>query len=190
MRSAPEVTAAAKKLATQNFQWPATAIAGSARCATIMEFPAAIRSSVGKSFPRISLAVVAAIRQCLSRARTPAARPSPETLGLLTLMVQSGLPAPCDESSRFVVYPRLYADIGDEQSMEQSLSTFSSHMRNVKDILAKAAPGTLVLLDDSGAGAGPGRGLRARSRGPRNLARAWVHDRRHHAPRRIEGIRT
>ncbi|OAI41277.1 hypothetical protein AYO38_03980 [bacterium SCGC AG-212-C10] len=81
-----------------------------------------------------------------------------KTLGLLTLMVQAGIPVPCADSSRFVVYPRLYADIGDEQSIEQSLSTFSSHMRNVKAILEKAAPGTMVLLDELGAGTDPAEG--------------------------------
>ena len=81
-----------------------------------------------------------------------------KTLGLLTLMAQSGIPVPCDEGSRFVCYERIYADIGDEQSIEQSLSTFSSHMRNVIQILAKAAPGTLVLLDELGAGTDPTEG--------------------------------
>lgn len=81
-----------------------------------------------------------------------------KTLGLLTLMTQAGIPVPCQDSSRFVVYRRLYADIGDEQSIEQSLSTFSSHMKNVKAILEKAEPGTLVLLDELGAGTDPAEG--------------------------------
>ena len=81
-----------------------------------------------------------------------------KTFGLLTLMVQAGLPVPCDEESRFAIYGRIEADIGDEQSIEQSLSTFSSHMRNIRRIIENAAPGTLVLLDGTGSRHGPDRG--------------------------------
>lgn len=81
-----------------------------------------------------------------------------KTIGLLSLMVQSGLHVPCKDYSSFPVFSDILADIGDEQSIEQSLSTFSSHMVNVISITEKAKPNTLVLLDELGAGTDPVEG--------------------------------
>jgi DNA mismatch repair ATPase MutS len=81
-----------------------------------------------------------------------------KTLGLLALMHQAGLRVPAADGARMPVFRQVMADIGDEQSIAQSLSTFSSHLRNVVRFLEAAGPRTLVLLDEIGAGTDPTEG--------------------------------
>lgn len=81
-----------------------------------------------------------------------------KTVGLLTAMTQCGIPIPAREGSRMPVYVQIFIDVGDEQSLHQSLSTFSSHLATLLNILRHSGPRTLALIDELGAGTDPDEG--------------------------------
>lgn len=82
-----------------------------------------------------------------------------KTVGLLSMMVQSGLHVPVEDGSEFAVFTDILVDIGDGQSIEQSLSTFSSHIKNIIGIMECSDSHTLVIMDELGAGTDPGEGM-------------------------------
>ena len=81
-----------------------------------------------------------------------------KALALISAMAQSGIPAPASAESRIAVYDNFFADIGDEQSIEASLSTFSAHVKNLSEIMRSASPSSLVLIDELGSGTDPVEG--------------------------------
>ena len=82
-----------------------------------------------------------------------------KTVGLITVMVQSGLLVPVAEGDHCAIFDEVSVDIGDGQSLEHALSTFSAHIRNIRDILQTAGRSTLVLLDEMASGTDPGEGV-------------------------------
>ncbi|NPA32372.1 MAG: endonuclease MutS2, partial [Aquificae bacterium] len=107
-----------------------------------------------------------------------------KTLGLCALLFQSAIPVPADERSKLPVFEGVFTDIGDEQSIEQNLSTFSAHVKNISEFITKTGERTLVLLDELGAGTDPieGSALGIGILEYLKKRRSWVFATTHHTP--------
>ena len=119
----------------------------------------------------------------LTGANTGGKTVSLKTLGLLTLMAQCGIPIPAEEGSRAAVVRKIFADIGDEQSLPDNLSTFSAWIRTLAGVIREADPSSLVLLDEVGGGTDPAEGAaltmalidRLRARGAKTAVTTHLH---------------
>ncbi len=111
-------------------------------------------------------------------------------LGLTALMVQSGIPVPLEEGSTIPVFTGIYVDVGDEQSIEQNLSTFSAHMTNISEFLPRAGENDLVLLDELGAGTDPleGSALGIGILEYLKQKNCWVFANTHHMPIKVYAV--
>jgi len=107
-----------------------------------------------------------------------------KTLGLSVLMFQSGIPIPLKEGSKLPIFKKIFTDIGDEQSIEQSLSTFSAHVKNIAEFIKESDEDTLVLIDELGAGTDPieGSALGIGILEYLKKRKAWVFITTHHTP--------
>jgi DNA mismatch repair protein MutS2 len=110
-----------------------------------------------------------------------------KTIGLLSLMVKAGIHVPADPDSNMYFFDRVLIDIGDQQSIEDDLSTFSSHLKNIKEIISKADAKSLILLDEIGTGTDPARGAALASSVLINLKekKAFVMASTHHGSLKI-----
>ena len=129
------------------------AIAGSGGAVVPLEFELGGPSRQAGGAPGAAVRTIA-----ITGANAGGKTVSLKTIGLVCLMAQTGLMVPAKEGSTFPLLERVLVDIGDEQSIEANLSTFSGHIRHISEILAQAGPRTLVLLDEIGAGTDPAEG--------------------------------